>query len=72
MIMTSSSSTAFGSVRMFAKIKPSYLNREENLSTSWTALTSMMRNLRVTAVTGIFPMAATKFVAVPPHIERQV
>jgi len=69
--MISSSSTASDSVKMFAEIKLSFLRREVNKSLSWITAISMMRNLTVTTVIGTFPVAAAKFVAAPPHIERQ-
>jgi len=72
MIMTSSSSTTIDSARMFAEIKSSSPNREWNQSTSWTNNASMTtRSPIATTVIRIFLTAAAKFVAAPPHLERQ-
>jgi len=71
MIMISSSSTTFASVRMFAMIKQSFPNREESRSTSWTSA-HILTTLIVKEMTGIFCTAATKFVAALPCKKRQI
>jgi len=69
--MISSSNPALDSAKMSAKTKLNSLRREVNKSTSWTEAISMMRKPTVTTVIGIFPTAAAKFVAAPPHVEHQ-